>query len=183
MKANASRVICRVRFSNSELSVSNDAGEVRIKFAATPEFPKVVAALRKVTTLSVSQISTGVRQQQALHICRLFGLDHDEVEHKFLKLLSTLDQLGATFELTIDGELESRAILHNRLRSWRDIGTEHLSLVDLELGRPSVETLEWLNRGSSPSVFRMSLESLMKQDGPNLDSDALEWIRREMSQS
>ncbi len=84
---------------------------------------------------------------------------------------------AAEYDIVVDGNTESRKYLTNILQGWRDIGLETRMMTNLEIGEPDIETLEWLQSTAPATVFRGTLEQIVNDDGYNVDSETLAWVR------
>lgn len=153
---------------------------VALRVVAARHDVAVITALRRMVHASMSELRNALIEHTPIAVARICGLDHDEVERQLLTFLSELDDLGAEYEIIIDGTQESREYLNNILQRWRDIGIETGMFMDLESGEPCIETLEWLKRTSPPDDFRMTLEQIVAGDGYDVDAETLAWVRQQL---
>lgn len=100
-----------------------------------------------------------------------------------LGLIDALDLAAVKYEIIIDGQLESQEYLRSILDSWQEIRRDTQMMTDLELGEPSIATLEWLKQRGPADVFRQTLKQIANEDGFNVDAETLAWVHGELGDS
>jgi len=114
---------------------------LRISRVANPS--AAVERLRRVVATPVAALASAVRNSQPIALPDLFTRSHDEDEKDLLALLEGLEAMGASFELQIDGRIESRQYLSNILKTWRGIQYDGRMEQELASDEPSEEALRW----------------------------------------
>src|SRR5262249_55911559 len=94
---------------------------IALRVSKVPNPRAAVQPLRRILTTPVAVLAKAVQDSQLIELPDLFARTHDEDEKKLLALLSDLEAMGVSFDLEIDGRLETKQFLFNILEQWRDI--------------------------------------------------------------
>ncbi len=109
------------------------------------------------------EIREALETRKPLNVAQLYTLDHDEAKAALRALLEELVRNGTTFEILLDGKLETRQFLENSLERWDEICADTQLEVELESGEPSLESLIELKRRYGPDAFLVTLNQILRR--------------------
>ena len=141
--------------------------------------PALIKLFRQTTDWPLNQIKIAMEANEWIEVAKLHGLDHDEHEDRLKSLIQELDNLMAHYEIMVAGEVESKEYLSNVLSRWHDIADEQSMMTDLELGKPSVETLMNAKSRMPIEIFKETLKLVINEWNDKVDSETLEWAKNE----
>ena len=156
------------------------AGHFRLSLETIEATAPVIALLRRHTGKPISDLRQAVSNRQPFLDETPHHNQYSEFITRITALLDDLEAKGIPYLVEVDGASESPQYLRNVFQRWHDIGIETERMSDLESGKPSIETLEWLRRESSADVFRQTIRQIIDGDGYACDDETMAWARREL---
>ena len=87
------------------INSQNDENIVFARVLYTPDLKRTVRLFRELTPHALSALSEAFKSASFLRVREIRTVDHDEDAAVCLHLINSLDALGASYELRLDGEI------------------------------------------------------------------------------
>lgn len=116
------------------MSTGDNENTLFIRLLYTPDLKRTVRLFRELTPHALSVLRDAFGQNTFLAVREIRTVNHDDDAAVCLHLINSLDALGASYELRLDGELLDREGFLNELMLWDEISREQDRQVMLELG-------------------------------------------------
>ena len=142
---------------------------------------KVIGLLSHSTCMPLMQLKQAIKDGGWIEVAELHGADHDEQESDLLALLKDLESQSVTYELMIEGVVESKEYLLNIISRWHDISEEQDMFSILEIGSPDIDTLKTAKKRMPLQIYRSTLNLVLNEWKETVESETIEWAKEELA--
>ena len=112
----------------------DDENVLFVRLLYTPDPKRTLRLFRELTPHALSALRAAFSHNTFLAVREIRTVDHDDDAAVCLHLINSLDALGVTYELRLDGETIDKEAFLNALTQWDEISRATERQVNLELG-------------------------------------------------
>lgn len=117
-----------------QIKAGDDENIVFVRLLYTPDLKRTVRLFRELTPHALAVLQEAFLHNRFLAVRKIRTIDHDDDAAVCLHLINSLDALGASYELKLDGEILDRELFLNALTQWDEISRATDRQISLELG-------------------------------------------------
>lgn len=116
---------------------------IAIRILGATNTAATVSVIRESSRQPLAKMAAAIKSNTPVRICDLFGRDHVGAEAALRHVFARFDEMNVSFELHIDGRVETREYLLNRIDAYHQSNFESRLEAELEIGEPSPDAERW----------------------------------------